>query len=239
MWIGGSSDAAIRRTAQKLREARYPLILAGGGGARSAGGDLLLELAQTLRAPVLTSISGKGAIPDSSPWSAGCTWRTSSGPTDGYPDAWRKGDAGLVVGSRLTGMSTRAWRLPLPGWLAHLDLDEGEMGKSYPVQERLVGDAAVGVRRLLESPIPPRPDVPLGPKLHAFLGPGVLPGWEVVLMNVAPAAGTAIAVDLTVRGERRRILVEPVREDGEWRVANIWYREGEDYVSFHRRLRGQ
>ena len=144
-------EAAVRRTARSLREAKYPLIYAGGGGACSAGGDLLLELAETLRAPVLTSISGKGAIPDSSPWSAGCTWRTSSGPTDGYPDAWRKGDAGLVVGSRLTGMSTRAWRLPLPEWLAHLDLDEGEMGKSYPVQERLVGDAAVGVRLLLDE----------------------------------------------------------------------------------------
>jgi thiamine pyrophosphate-dependent acetolactate synthase large subunit-like protein len=143
--------AAIRRAAKALREARHPLIFAGGGGARAAGGALLLELAETLRAPVLTSISGKGAIPDSSPWSAGCTWRTSSGPTDGYPDAWRKGDAGLVVGSRLTGMSTRAWRLPLPQWLAHLDLDEGEMGKSYPVQERLIGDAGVGVRMLLDE----------------------------------------------------------------------------------------
>ena len=144
-------EDAVRRTAQRLREARYPVIFAGGGGARSAGGALLLELAETLRAPVLTSISGKGAIPDDSPWSAGCTWRTSSGPTDGYPDAWRKGDAGLIVGSRMTGMSTRAWRLPLPAWLAHLDLDAGEMGKSYPVQERLVGDAAAGVRMLLNE----------------------------------------------------------------------------------------
>ena len=112
---------AIRRTAALLHRARYPLLFAGGGApaARRAPGeggasDLLLELAETLGAPVLTSISGKGAIPDSSIWSAGCTWRTSSGPTDGYPDVWRQADAGLVVGSRLTGMSTRAWRLPLP-----------------------------------------------------------------------------------------------------------------------------
>ena len=79
-------------------------------------------------------------------WSAGCTWRTSSGPADGYPEAWRKADAGLVVGSRLTGMSTRAWRLPLPQPLAHLDIDASEMGKSYPVTERLVGDARTGLR---------------------------------------------------------------------------------------------
>jgi thiamine pyrophosphate-dependent acetolactate synthase large subunit-like protein len=142
---------AIKRTARLLYEASYPIIYAGGGAARVHDTGLLLRLAETLRAPVLTSISGKGAIPDTSLWSAGCTWRTSSGPSDGYPDEWRKADASLVIGSRLTGMSTRAWALPLPEKLAHLDIDEGEMGKSYPVTERLVGDAEVGMRLLLEE----------------------------------------------------------------------------------------
>jgi acetolactate synthase-1/2/3 large subunit len=142
-------ERAVRRTAAALREARFPLLFAGGGVARAEAGAALLELAESLRAPVLTSISGKGAIPDSNLWAAGCTWRTSSGPTDGYPDAWRKADAGLIVGSRLTGMSTRAWRLPLPSRLAHLDVDESEMGKSYPVQERLVGDARLGLEMLV------------------------------------------------------------------------------------------
>ena len=144
-------EQAVKRAARALREARYPLLFAGGGATRTGGHGLLLRLVETLRAPLLTSISGKGAIPDSSLWSAGCTWRTSSGPTDGYPELWRKADAGLVVGSRLTGMSTRAWRLPLPSWLAHLDIDESEMGKSYPVQERLVGDSRRGLQMLLDE----------------------------------------------------------------------------------------
>ena len=77
-----------------------PPLRRGGRLAHAGASDLLLELAETLGAPVLTSISGKGAIPDSSIWSAGCTWRTSSGPTDGYLEVWRQADAGLVVGSR-------------------------------------------------------------------------------------------------------------------------------------------
>ena len=48
-------------------------------------------------------------------------------------------------------MSTRAWRLPLPQPLAHLDIDPAEMGKSYPVAERLVGDAWAGLQALLEE----------------------------------------------------------------------------------------
>src|ERR1700751_4630680 len=39
-------------------------------------------------------------------------------------------------------------------------------------------------RRLLQSPVPPRPDIALGPLSHAFYGPGVLPGTEVTLQNV-------------------------------------------------------
>ena len=145
------SAEGIRRTARMLLDARRPIIFAGGGVANAGAETLLLRLAERLRAPVLTSILGKGAIPDSSPWAAGCTWRTSSGPGDGYPDAWRKADAGLVVGSRLTGMATRAWRLPLPTKLAHLDIDASEIGKSYAVTEPLVGDAREGLIALLEE----------------------------------------------------------------------------------------
>jgi acetolactate synthase-1/2/3 large subunit len=144
-------QAAIQRTARMLHSARHPIIFAGGGVATAGAERLLLRLAERLRAPVLTSILGKGAIPDSSPWAAGCTWRTSSGPADGYPDAWRRADAGLVVGSRLTGMATRAWRLPLPAKLAHLDIDASEIGKSYSVSEPLVGDAREGLIALLEE----------------------------------------------------------------------------------------
>ena len=94
------------------------------------------------------------------------------------------------------------------------------------------------VRRLLQSPVPPRPDVPIGPKLHAFYGPVVLPGSEVTLHGYTPGEGT-VAVDIKIRGVPRRLVVHPVREDGEWRIANIVYGPGEDFVSYHRKLRGQ
>ncbi len=91
-------EAAVGRTAELLLAARYPLRLAGGGVGRAGAHALLLPLAETRRAPVLASIRGQGAIPASSLSAAGCTWRTSSGPTDGYPELWRA-DAGLVIGS--------------------------------------------------------------------------------------------------------------------------------------------
>lgn len=95
------------------------------------------------------------------------------------------------------------------------------------------------VRGLLRSPVPPRSNIVLGPMLHAFYGPGVLPGTQVMLRDVAPAPGSSVAVDLTVRGEARRVVVHTAREDGEWRIADIDYGRGESYVAYHRKLRGQ
>ena len=95
------------------------------------------------------------------------------------------------------------------------------------------------VGRLLRSPVPPRPDIALGPLSHAFYGPGVLPGTQVTLQQVAPAAGTSVAVDLMVRGEPRRVIVRTARENGQWRIADIDYGRGDSYVAYQRKLRGQ
>ena len=85
--------------------------------------------------------------------------------------------------------------------------------------------------------------LPLGPKLHAFFGWGMLPGLKVTLEKVSSARDATgaqrVTVDLTVRGEPRRVYVHPVLEDGRWRIANISYDHGEDLVSFRRRLSGR
>lgn len=98
------------------------------------------------------------------------------------------------------------------------------------------------VRQLIHAPTRHNMPVVIGPKLHAFFGLGMLPGWPVTLQQVAgdgTAGASAVAVDLTVHGEPRRIMVYPVREGGEWRIANISYSNHEDFVSFHRKRSGQ
>ena len=82
------------------------------------------------------------------------------------------------------------------------------------------------------------PPVPLGPITHAFFGPGALPGREVNLVNVAAAGGDNIAVDLTISGNPRKLMVRLVRDSGAWRFEDIDYGNGESFVSYHRRRAG-
>lgn len=63
-------DESLERARELLAGARRPMILAGLG-LRNAGVENLASVAETLRAPVLTTYKGKGAIDEAEAWSAG------------------------------------------------------------------------------------------------------------------------------------------------------------------------
>jgi hypothetical protein len=75
---------------------------------------------------------------------------------------------------------------------------------------------------------------------NAFYGWGVRPGMELALTSISTVLGTrgapTLIVDVTVAGVPRRNIVDLVEESGSWRIANVVYDEGEDFLSFERRL---
>jgi acetolactate synthase-1/2/3 large subunit len=139
-----------------LRGARRPLLIAGGGViAAEAGGELLL-LARRLGAPVVTTVMGRGAVPETDPlWLGVLPNRRATQP------AIEAADVVLAVGCRFAHRSTRGLLLNLAfrpdQTLIHLDLDATVLGKMYPPALGLVGDARDGLRALREAvgPGPP------------------------------------------------------------------------------------
>ncbi len=65
----GPDPAAVEHAAKLLNDADAPLVIVGGG-ARSAGAEIL-TLAETLDAPVLNTVNGKGVVPASHPLATG------------------------------------------------------------------------------------------------------------------------------------------------------------------------
>ena len=56
--------AAVGRSAELLRQASRPVIVAGGGCKQSAGSaELIRQLAETTRTPVATTLTAKGVFP--------------------------------------------------------------------------------------------------------------------------------------------------------------------------------
>ena len=64
--------ADVERAADKLVAARSPVIICGGGVIIAGACEALESLATMLNAPVCTTVSGKGTLPDAHPLQCRC-----------------------------------------------------------------------------------------------------------------------------------------------------------------------
>jgi acetolactate synthase-1/2/3 large subunit len=137
---------AVSKVAEALAAATRPVLWAGGGVVSAGAGPALVALAERLGAPVVTTIEGRGSIPEDHPLSLGAL--TISQPVE---DVVSGADLVLAVGTRFQGSSTRNWRLSFGGTLAHLDADPAVIGRNYPTALPVVGDARIGLELLLSA----------------------------------------------------------------------------------------
>lgn len=140
----GFDPPALELAAELLREAERPLIWAGGGVIAADASDALLAVATTLGAPVITTIEGRGAIPEDHPLCLGPrTERQSLGPIIG------EADVVLAVGTRFQNYATRMWQLRIPAPIIHIDADPSVIGRNYPAEVAIVADARDALEALV------------------------------------------------------------------------------------------
>ena len=139
-------EGPIDRAAHLLQTASRPIIYAGGGINSERASGYLTALAEVLRAPVVTTTKGKGAIPADHPLHLGCSWA----PTVRNSHWLLEADVVLAVGTRLSRRTYDLFgELKLPTSLIHLDADPSIIGINHPVSIRLVGEVSEGLEHLL------------------------------------------------------------------------------------------
>jgi acetolactate synthase I/II/III large subunit len=151
-WRTPGSPEAVAKALEMLLGARRPLILAGGGVILSEACPELKSFAEHVNVPVYTSFMGKGAMSPSNPLHLGI-----AGCWGEYPaqEAARNADVILALGCRFSDIHSSSW---LPGYtynipptkLIHVDIDSQEIGRNYPTELGIVGDAREVLRQLLE-----------------------------------------------------------------------------------------
>lgn len=129
--------------AEKLVEARKPVIMAGWGVVLSNGAGALLELAELLNIPVTTTPKAKGVFPESHPLSLGVTGFAGSPVAKEYLLDGEV-DVLLAVGTSFNEMATNGWdkRLNPTDMLIQIDIDTEQIDKIYETALCLIGDAA-------------------------------------------------------------------------------------------------
>jgi acetolactate synthase-1/2/3 large subunit len=190
----GPTPEEVRWVARRLNEARRPVIIVGGG-ARDAREELL-SFAEAFNVGVYAGFRRQDVFPNEHPHYLGHL--TLGTP----PDTLRsleEADLVLVVGCRLSEVTTQSYRLPRRDQaVIQIDLDPGEVGAVVPLERGLVADARSALGALLEQAPSPRPARGWTGAHQAYLDSGEI-----------PTARTANGIDpAQVVGALREVLPE-------------------------------
>ncbi len=136
----------VQEMAEAISKSSRPLLLIGHGAMISGAQEEVLKLAETLQAPVVTTLLGKGAFPETHELSLG--WLGMHG-TAYANKAVCECDLLLNIGSRFDDrILGQPDKFCANAKILHIDIDAAEIGKMIKPDIACVGDAREVVEEL-------------------------------------------------------------------------------------------
>ena len=135
------------RVARRLMDAGRPVIYAGQGVLYAEATPELVELAELLNAPVMTTTLGKSGFPEDHPLSLGTGGNTG---TKAVGEFLRRSD--LVFGIGTSFQKTLA-SAPVPRGKAIIQstINDKDLNGEYGLEDMLLGDAKLVLRQLIDE----------------------------------------------------------------------------------------
>ncbi|WP_246413288.1 thiamine pyrophosphate-requiring protein [Rhizobium indicum] len=141
-----ADDGEVARLVETLLEAKNPIIWAGQGVLSASASQELVELAELLNIPVMTTPNGKSGFPEDHPLALGTAGRARPATVDHF---LAKSDVVFALGSSLT---RSYYILPVPDdkIILQVTLDEADLGKDYAIAQGVIGDAASVLKQMID-----------------------------------------------------------------------------------------
>ena len=161
------SAGEISRAAKTLSRAQHPVVWAGGGVIASNAEAELLAVAEAIDAPVVTTFTGKGAVP------AGHPLTLALPPHE--PAVTRlieSSDALLAVGTDFDAMNTQGWRLKFPRPRVVINVESEDLRRNYAADVGIESDARPALAAIAAELQPRKPGA--GAKRVSRVRSGVL-----------------------------------------------------------------
>jgi acetolactate synthase-1/2/3 large subunit len=140
----------VRRACEILIGAQRPVILLGGGSIWSRASAEAMEFAEFLFAPIVTTSSKSGVVPDDFPLSIGRLGYNSNNRIAVQTVA--EADVLIALGCSFNDRTTFGFSRNLiapTAKLIQVDIDPAQLGRHYPVEIGLTGDAKTILVQLL------------------------------------------------------------------------------------------
>ncbi|MCG3177920.1 MAG: Acetolactate synthase isozyme 2 large subunit [Phycisphaerae bacterium] len=174
-----------------IREARRPVLYAGGGVIASDTSPMLVALAERLGCPVTTTIMGLGAFPPDHPLALHVLGMHG---TKYANFAINEADLVVAIGVRFDDRVTgKVSEFIKHGKIIHIDVDRAELNKNKPVTLPICADLRLALPQLLQCAQPGdygewvaqcqanRDRWPLS--ADPGDGPGIRPQWAIRLLS--------------------------------------------------------
>jgi len=136
----------LQKVVDLIKEAKKPVIFAGGGVILSKASKELTELARKIQSPITTSLMGLGAFPATDP-----LWLGMIGMHGTYRANMSTGECDLLMGigvrfdDRVTGKISA---FATNAKIVHIDIDPTSIRKNIPVTAPVVGDCKITLEKL-------------------------------------------------------------------------------------------
>lgn len=139
----------LKRVAAAIREAKRPLLCAGGGVLSSGAQQQVRQLCELCSMPVVTTMMGIGALPSQHRLNYGMLGQSGSPVAN---QAVEESDLLILIGARVGDRAVKApTQLEGSTTIIHIDIDAAEIGKNVGTVLPLVGDAAAVVTQLIDQ----------------------------------------------------------------------------------------
>jgi acetolactate synthase-1/2/3 large subunit len=145
------NNDALEFVRARVHSARRPILMVGQGTIGYS--ELLGALVEKMKAPLITTPSARGVLPENHPFNFG--FEPFAGNIRDVNELLESSDLVLVIGCKLGHSGTSGFELKLPAdRLVHVDASQEVIGANYPVSLGVVADAGDLLRALLASPPP-------------------------------------------------------------------------------------
>ncbi|HYA88143.1 MAG TPA: acetolactate synthase large subunit [Nitrospirota bacterium] len=128
---------SLRKAADLIESARFPIILAGHGIVRKAANAQLQEFAELLCIPVVTTFMGKGAISAKSPYCIGSLGLSNDRQIE---EVFPFADLIIAIGYGLVEYSPNNWNPKIDKQIIHIDFTSSEVDLHYVPEVEIVSD---------------------------------------------------------------------------------------------------